>query len=49
MLTKIPPAYSKLVKGVNTCMYKNTLFPEWIKKELDKILSNLPLMGSPYV
>jgi hypothetical protein len=44
----MPPAYPNLsrgrgVKGINY------LFPEWIKKELDKIFGTLHHMGSPYV
>jgi hypothetical protein len=42
MLSKIPPAYSKLVKGVGI----NYFFPEWIKKGLDNILGTLLSMGS---
>jgi hypothetical protein len=33
-------------KGLNNI---NDLFPEWIKKGLDKILSTQPPMGNPYV
>jgi hypothetical protein len=27
----------------------NYIFPEWLKKELDKIMGTLHPMGSPYI
>jgi hypothetical protein len=43
---KDTPAYPNLSKGFIGINY---LFPEWIKKELDKILGTLHPMGSPYM
>jgi hypothetical protein len=45
-LTKIPPHIQNSHRGLISINY---LFPEWIKKGLDKILGTLHPMGSLYV